>query len=152
MDTLNLPEYQFNTRYNEGKPEIFDPVRRKFVALTPEEWVRQHFINFLQMDKAVPLSLIAVEQMLVYNTMKKRADIVVYSNKGLPVLLVECKAASIELTQKVFDQVALYNLTMKVPFLIVTNGLKHICCKINFENSSYSFLEEIPTYKQMVNP
>jgi type I site-specific restriction endonuclease len=149
MIPLNLPEYHYNIRRLDNKQEIFDPVRRKFVALTPEEWVRQHYVNYLVTTKDVPLSLIAVEQMLVYNTMKKRADILVYSKKGIPVLMVECKAASVELTQKVFDQLARYNLTLKVPFLIVTNGLKHICSKINFEERSYKFLEEVPDYRQM---
>jgi hypothetical protein len=149
MIPLNLPEYQHNIRSVGGKHEIFDPVRRKFVALTPEEWVRQNFVSYLITAKDVPLSLIAVEQMLVYNTMKKRADLLVYSNKGIPVLMVECKAASVELTQKAFDQIARYNLTLKVPFLIVTNGLRHICSKINFEERSYKFLEEVPDYRQM---
>ncbi|MBE0640138.1 MAG: type I restriction enzyme HsdR N-terminal domain-containing protein [Bacteroidales bacterium] len=150
MDVLNLPAYQYKIRQNDGKQEIFDPIRRKYIALTPEEWVRQHFIHYLHIVKAVPLTLITVEQELVYNSMKRRSDIVVYSNKGVPALMVECKAASVEITQKVFDQVARYNLTMKVPFLVVTNGLRHICCKIDFEKSSYSFLEEIPDYRQMV--
>ncbi len=149
MIPLNLPEFQHNIRSVGGKLEIFDQVRRKFVALTPEEWVRQHFVSYLITAKDVPLSLIAVEQMLIYNTMKKRADILVYSNKGIPVLMVECKAASVDLTQKVFDQIARYNLTLKVPFLIVTNGLQHICSKINFEERSYEFLEEVPEYRQM---
>lgn len=149
MIPLNLPEFQHNIRSVGGKLEIFDQVRRKFVALTPEEWVRQHFVSYLITAKDVPLSLIAVEQMLIYNTMKKRTDILVYSNKGIPVLMVECKAASVDLTQKVFDQIARYNLTLKVPFLIVTNGLQHICSKINFEERSYKFLEEVPEYRQM---
>lgn len=149
MDFLNLPSYQFKTRIKEGKQEIFDPVRRKFVALTPEEWVRQHFVNYLHVEKAVPITLMAVEQMLVYNTMKRRSDILVYSSKGFPVLMVECKASTIELSQKVFDQIARYNLTLKVPFLIVTNGIEHLCCRINFEEASYRFLEEIPDFEEM---
>jgi type I site-specific restriction endonuclease len=150
MIPLNLPEYHYSIRRTGDKNEIFDKVRRRFVALTPEEWVRQHYINYLITTKDVPLSLIAVEQMLVYNTMKKRADILVYSNKGVPVLMVECKAASVDLTQKVFDQIARYNLTLKVPFLVVTNGLRHICSKINFAEHSYKFLEELPDYRQMM--
>jgi len=149
MDQLNLPAFDYRTRFNQGKEEIFDPVRRKFVALTPEEWVRQHFVNYLVSCKLVPPALISVEQTLTYNTMKKRADIVVYSRKGNPLMMIECKAASVEITQKTFDQVARYNLTMKVPYLVVTNGLVHICSKVDFENSTYAFLAEIPGFEDM---
>ncbi|NCC72825.1 MAG: type I restriction enzyme HsdR N-terminal domain-containing protein [Sphingobacteriia bacterium] len=150
MEQLNLPFYQFTTRNTKGKEEIFDVIRRKFVALTPEEWVRQHFIHYLNTEKNVPLWMIAVEKTLIYNRMNKRADILVYSGNGKPLLMAECKAASVQITQKVFDQVARYNLTMRVPFLVVTNGLVQICCKINLDEASYEFLDDIPDYETLV--
>jgi predicted type IV restriction endonuclease len=149
MHTLNLPAYSFRIREAAGKHEIFDNNRKKFVSLTPEEWVRQHFVQYLVQEKGVPESLITIEKKLVYNTMTKRADILVYSGKGKPLLMVECKAASIELSQKVLDQIARYNIVLRVPFLIITNGLRHLCCLINFEEGSYHFLEHIPNYVQM---
>jgi type I site-specific restriction endonuclease len=149
MHTLNLPSYSFRIREAAGRHEIFDNNRKKFVSLTPEEWVRQNFVQFLLQEKGVPESLIAIEKKLVYNTMTKRADILVYSGKGTPLLMVECKSASIELTQKVFDQIARYNIVLRVPFLIITNGLRHLCCVINFEDGTYHFPEQIPMYAQM---
>ena len=149
MNRLNLPAFDYRCRTRDGREEIFDPVRRKYVALTPEEWVRQHFINFLITEKATPLPLIAVEQMIVYNTMQRRCDIIVYSRKGTPRLIVECKASSIEINQKAFEQIARYKLVLKVPYLVVTNGLTHICCKISFEQSNYVFLKEIPSFDQL---
>ncbi|HPR58345.1 MAG TPA: type I restriction enzyme HsdR N-terminal domain-containing protein [Bacteroidales bacterium] len=150
MEQLNLPFYQFTTRNAKGKEEIFDVIRRKFVALTPEEWVRQHFIHYLNTEKNVPLWMIAVEKTLIYNRMNKRADILVYSGNGKPLLMAECKAASVPINQRVFDQVARYNLTMRVPFLVVTNGLVQICCKINLDEASYEFLDDIPDYETLV--
>jgi type I site-specific restriction endonuclease len=149
MHTLNLPAYSFRIREAAGKHEIFDNNRKKFVSLTPEEWVRQHFVQFLVHEKGIPESLITIEKKLVYNTMTKRADILVYSGKGVPLLMVECKAATVELSQKVFDQIARYNIALRVPFLIITNGMRHLCCRINFEEGTYHFLEHIPTYTQM---
>jgi type I site-specific restriction endonuclease len=149
MHTLNLPAYSFRIREAAGKHEIFDNNRKKFVSLTPEEWVRQHFVQFLVHEKGIPESLITIEKKLVYNTMTKRADILVYSGKGVPLLMVECKAAIVELSQKVFDQIARYNIALRVPFLIITNGMRHLCCRINFEEGTYHFLEHIPTYTQM---
>jgi type I site-specific restriction endonuclease len=150
MLNIELPEYQFRVRQIGRKHEIFDSVRKKFVALTPEEWVRQRFIQYLIREKNIPATLIAIEKTLLYNTMKKRADIVAYSSKGYPVLMVECKSEDVDLSQKVFDQIAVYNIALKVPFLIITNGLKHLCCKIDFENASYTFLQEIPDYGYFV--
>jgi predicted type IV restriction endonuclease len=149
MHTLNLPAYSFRIREAAGKHEIFDNNRKKFVSLTPEEWVRQHFVQFLVHEKGIPESLITIEKKLVYNTMTKRADILVYSGKGVALLMVECKAATVELSQKTFDQIARYNIALRVPFLIITNGLRHLCCRINFEEGTYHFLEQIPTYAQM---
>jgi hypothetical protein len=146
MQKLNLPDFNFRFRQNKGRDEIFDPVRKIFVALTPEEWVRQNFIRYLAAEKKVPLSLIGVEKTLTLNTMTRRSDILVFGNSGLPVMVVECKAPNIEISQAVFDQVARYNITLRVKYLIVTNGLNHFCCLIDFENETYSFLEEIPDF------
>lgn len=146
MLKLNLPDFNFRFRQNKGRDEIFDPVRKIFVALTPEEWVRQHFIQYLAADKNVPLSLIGVEKTLTLNTMTRRTDILVFGNSGLPVMVVECKAPNIEISQAVFDQVARYNITLRVKYLVVTNGLNHFCCLIDFDKGTYSFLEEIPDF------
>ncbi len=146
---LNLPAYPVRLRQTGGQEEIFDSVRRKYVVLTPEEWVRQHFVHYLTTTKAVPISLVAVEKSLVLNTMKKRADILVYGTKGLPLLMVECKAPAVKITQKTFDQVARYNITLRVPVLVVTNGMEHFCSLIDFENSGYAFLEEIPDFSAL---
>jgi hypothetical protein len=148
---LNLPAYEPRIREQVlGKPEIFDPVRRKFVRLTPEEWVRQHFLNYLIAHKGYPASLIAVEASLKYNRLVKRSDILVYGPDGKPLLVVECKAPEVEITQAVFDQVAMYNMSLLVGFVVVSNGLEHFACRINHENNSYSFLKEIPDYGALI--
>jgi len=147
MIKLNLPEYQFRIRSTGKRTEIFDNLRKKFVALTPEEWVRQNFIQYLIVEKKVPQGLINVEMMLKYNQMTKRCDIAIYTTTGIPVMIVECKAPHIEITQDVFDQIARYNMTLKVKYLVVTNGLKHFCCIIDFQNNNYKFTHELPLYQ-----
>ena len=117
------------------------------MVLTPEEWVRQHFIHFLTKEKNYPTSLIAIEKQLTINNLKKRSDILVFNTDGKPEIIVECKAPSIKITQDTFDQIARYNLKLKANFLIVTNGLEHFYCKMDYKNETYIFLEEIPTYK-----
>jgi hypothetical protein len=149
MGKINLPAIDCKTRNESGRTEIFDIIRRKYVLLTPEEWVRQHFIHYLINQKNVPQSLIAVEQPLNVNRMKKRADITVFGKRGKELLIVECKAASIKIDQKVFDQIARYNLALKVKYLVVTNGIEHYICRVDFEKNSYIFLEEIPDYEQI---
>ena len=146
MLDLNLPKYDFKVKSEEGKKQIFDSVRKQFVALTPEEWVRQHFIHFLHQEKGFPLGLMGVEYPLQYNGMNKRADIICFQKEGKPMLLVECKSANVSISQKVFDQIARYNFDLRVPYLVVTNGLEHFCCEINYEENSYRFLEEIPAF------
>ncbi|MFP4470870.1 MAG: type I restriction enzyme HsdR N-terminal domain-containing protein [Bacteroidales bacterium] len=148
---LNLPAFPFKTRIVGQQEEIFDAVRRKYVILTPEEWVRQHFVHYLVSVKSVPETLIMVEKSLVLNRMVKRADILVYGRSGNPLLMVECKAPLVKITQKTFDQVARYNISLRVPVLVVTNGMEHFCCLIDFEKSSYGFLEEIPDYQTLLN-
>lgn len=146
MHDLNLPKYDFKVKSEGGKKQIFDSVRKQFVVLTPEEWVRQHFIQFLHQEKGFPLSLMGVEFPLQYNGMNKRADIICFQKEGKPMLLVECKSANVSISQKVFDQIARYNFDLRVRFLVVTNGLQHFCCEMNYEENSYRFLQEIPVF------
>jgi len=150
MQALNLPDTTLRIRMKGEKQEVFDNVRKKFVALTPEEWVRQNFIHYLTDHRKVPRSLIAVEASLRYHRLKKRSDIVVYGKDGAPCLVVECKAPEVTMTQAVFDQVAMYNLSLKVPFLAVTNGMVHFACYIDHVTGRITFLKEIPEYEQMV--
>ena len=151
MDNLNLPDYNHKVRDDNGRKEIFDRIRKKFVALTPEEWVRQNFIAFLIEEKGWPPSLIAVEKGLKVNNMAKRTDIVLYDSSARPRMIVECKAPSAEITQQTFDQAARYNLSLKVEFLTITNGLNHYCCRVDAKNNSISFLKDIPGYQQINN-
>ena len=146
MQKLNLPTYNFKLKSKENKTLIFDNLRKKYMVLTPEEWVRQHFVSFLIHEKNFPNSLIAIEKQLTVNNIKKRSDILVFNSSGKPHIIVECKAPSIKITQDTFDQIARYNLKLKANFLIVTNGLEHFCCKMDFENEAYVFLKEIPSY------
>lgn len=147
MIKLNLPKYNFKLKNSENKTLIFDKLRKKYMVLTPEEWVRQHFVQFLINEKKYPISLIAIEKQLTVNNLKKRSDILVFNSKGNPNILVECKAPSVKITQDTFDQIARYNLKLKANYLIVTNGLKHYYCKMDFNKETYVFLKEIPNYK-----
>lgn len=150
MPQLNFPDYDFRIAQNKGRDEIFDPVRRKMVALTPEEWVRQHTIQYLSVDLGYPTSLIAVEGGLTLNELKRRFDLLVYNTTGEPMLLVECKAPAVKITQAVFDQAARYNMAFKVGLLFVTNGMEHFCCQINHQNGEISFLQSIPQYDKPI--
>ncbi len=146
MQKLNLPTYKFKLKSSENKTLIFDKLRKRYFVLTPEEWVRQHFIQFLVDEKKYPTSLIAIEKQLIINNRKKRTDILIFNTEGNHHIIVECKAPSIKITQDTFDQIARYNLKLKAEYLIVTNGLKHFYCKMDFENETYIFLKEIPVY------
>jgi hypothetical protein len=146
METLNLPTYSFSVKSKAGRKYIFDAIRGKYIVLTPEEWVRQNFIRYLASEKGFPASLITVEQQFSFNKMKKRTDILVYNNKGDPVVLVECKAPSVPITSNVFEQIGLYNLTHHVPWLIVTNGIKHYCCRYVEQEGNYRFADSIPDW------
>ncbi|TDQ27926.1 type I restriction enzyme HsdR N-terminal domain-containing protein [Tenacibaculum caenipelagi] len=146
MQKLNLPSYTFKLKSNENKTLIFDNLRKKYVVLTPEEWVRQHFVQLLIQEKNYPVSLIAIEKQLVINNLKKRTDIVVFSSNGHPNIIVECKAPHIKITQDTFDQIARYNLKLDANYLIVTNGLQHFFCVLDKENETYVFLRDIPEY------
>ena len=147
MLPLNLPNYDFKMKTEQGIRQIFDPVRKKMVKLDPEEWVRQNLIQFLYQEKKYPISLMAVEKGLTVNGLSKRFDLLCYSNDSKPLLLVECKAPSVKISQSAFDQISVYNLQFKVPFLLVSNGLEHFCCQLDYTNNSYSFLNEIPNYQ-----
>ncbi len=147
MQQLNLPEYQFKLRKNGNNNEIFDALRKKYVVLTPEEWVRQNILQFLIKERNFPASLIAVEIGLKYNQMQKRADILSYDKHGQPYLLVECKAPEVKITQETFHQIARYNMTFKVKYLVVTNGLNHFCCLMDYSNNTFTYLETIPIYE-----
>jgi len=144
-----LPTCDLNVRRNGIKKEIFDSIRKRFVVLTPEEWVRQHFIQFLLNELHVPASLIGVETSLKYNGLSKRSDIVVYDRRGKPAMAIECKASTVKIDQKVFDQLARYNMVLNVSYLVVTNGMVHYCCQINKLDGSYSFLQEIPPFEML---
>lgn len=146
MTALNLPPSNFKIKSSENKRLIFDPIRKKFVVLTPEEWVRQHYVAYLMTHKKYPISLIAVEKKLSLNNTTKRTDILVFNTLGLPEIIVECKAPSIPITQQTFDQIARYNLKLKANYLIVTNGLQHYYCQLDYENEKYHFLNDIPEY------
>jgi hypothetical protein len=147
MQKLNLPSYKFKLKSSENKTLIFDKLRKKYMVLTPEEWVRQHYVYFLIEEKKYPISLIALEKQLTINNRKKRTDILVFNSDGNPEIIVECKAPSIKITQDTFDQIARYNLKLKANYLVVTNGLEHFYCKMDFENETYIFLKDIPNYK-----
>ena len=128
------------------KTYIFDVVRKKYLLLTNEEWVRQNFIHYLNKEKKYPLGLMGVEQMVKYNSLKTRADIVMYNTEGKANIIVECKAPDVKITQDTFNQIAKYNSQLKVKYLLVTNGMNHYCCEMNYEKNEIVFLEEVPTY------
>ena len=149
MKQLNLPDFEFKTRIVANQLQIFDPIRRRYVVLTPEEWVRQHFIHYLTEHKKVPSSHITVEKSLRVSHLAKRADIIVYKGGLEPVLAVECKAPSVEITEAVFYQLLRYNMTLRVEYLVVTNGLRHVYCKVDYPNKKAVFIEELPVYDQL---
>ncbi|WP_345276137.1 type I restriction enzyme HsdR N-terminal domain-containing protein [Litoribaculum gwangyangense] len=147
MQKLNFPTYSFRFKSSENKISIFDEIRKKFVVLQPEEWVRQHCVQFLIQEKGYPKSFINVEKELIINTLKKRYDIVVFNPDGSLHVIVECKAPNIPINQEVFNQIARYNLQLNATYLMVTNGLNHYYCQMDFENERYQFLKELPEYK-----
>jgi hypothetical protein len=137
-------------RETDGRREVFDMVRNRFVALTPEEWVRQHFIQYLHEVLLYPVELMQVEGAISLNGMTRRCDTVLYAQEGLvPRMIIEYKRPDIALTQHVFDQICRYNMVLHVPYLIVSNGLEHYCCRIDYETNGYVFLEDIPAYDEL---
>lgn len=148
MIRLNLPTYVFKYKKENSKTYIFDTIRKKYIILTPEEWVRQNIVRFLTKDRNYPASLFAIEMGIDVLQTKKRCDVIVYDNKGLPQLVVECKSPKIKINQAAFDQIARYNMTLKTKLLIVTNGLEHYTCTMDHDNKCYKFLKDIPFYSQ----
>ena len=146
---INSLKSPFKTSGRQGKQLIFDIIRKKYVPLTPEEWVRQNFIHYLVHQKEYPGNLLAVEITLRINGMNKRADIVAYNSKGEPVLIVECKSPRVKINQQEFDQAAMYNLKLNLGYMVLTNGLDHYCCRINYPDRKYEFLHEIPSYPEI---
>ena len=147
MQQLNFPSYSFRFKNSENKVSIFDAIRKKFIILTPEEWVRQHVVQFLMNEKNYPQSLLNVEKVVQVNGLRKRYDIVVYNSDGTIHILIECKAPEVTISQNTFDQIAQYNMTLQSNYLMVTNGLNHYFCQMDFENEKYQFLTELPNYQ-----
>jgi hypothetical protein len=150
LKQLNLPQYSFKISGKEGSEMILDPVRRKYVKLTPEEWVRQNFVQYLVNEGKYPAGLLGIEVMFRLNKLKRRVDIMVHNRFGEPVLIVECKSPDVDIDDKVFEQIATYNMKFKVPYLVVTNGLHHYACKINHEEMKFEYLLVIPLYEDLL--
>jgi len=146
MQKLNFPEYLFRFKNSENKVAIFDEIRKKFIVLTPEEWVRQHVVKYLLKEKMYPTSHINIEKVIKINSLTKRYDVVVFQPDGKIHLLVECKAPEVPISQTVFDQIARYNMTLNASYLMVTNGLNHYFCQIDSEQEQYTFLRDLPDY------
>jgi type I site-specific restriction-modification system R (restriction) subunit len=140
----------FRLKEDRGKKYIFDEIRRRFVLLTPEEWVRQHIINFLVQVKNFPRNLISIEKGFNQNRNRQRYDLLIFNNLGNPMMIVECKAPGVEINQQVFDQAGRYNNRHKANYMLITNGVKHYCCMINLENRQYAFLNDVPDYSTMM--
>ena len=146
MQRLNFPSFDFRFKNSENKISIFDVIRKKFILLTPEEWVRQHVVHDLIQIKGYPVSLINVEKIVRINGMNKRYDVVVFKPNGEIAVLVECKAPSVGITQQTFDQIARYNFQLRAEHLYVTNGMDHYYCQMDYEKECYSFLRSLPNY------
>ncbi|KAF2518701.1 type I restriction enzyme HsdR N-terminal domain-containing protein [Flavobacterium salilacus subsp. salilacus] len=147
MQKLNFPDYTFRFKNSENKVAIFDEIRKKFIVLTPEEWVRQHVIRLLVDNRQYPKSYINVEKVIKINNLNKRYDIVVFQPNGEIFLLIECKAPNVAISQNTFDQIARYNMTAKAQYMMVTNGLNHYFCQMDYEQGKYIFLHDLPDFK-----
>lgn len=149
MQALNLPKTDLKIIIKDGKRQVFDILRRKYVALTPEEWVRQQFVHYLIQYKGYPAECIGNEISITLNSIKKRCDTVVYGCNAQPTMIVEYKSPQTEITQSVFEQISQYNIKLRVKWLVVSNGLQHYCCYINYEDCTHQFVEDIPFYKDI---
>lgn len=149
MIRLNFPTYSFRFKNSENKISIFDEIRKKFIILTPEEWVRQHVLKYLMEEKKYSKSYINVEKLIKINDLSKRYDVVVFQPNGKIFLLIECKAPEVQITQQTFDQIARYNLVLNAQYLMVTNGINHFYCQMDFEKEQYTFLRELPDFKSI---
>ena len=150
MLPLNLPAFEYKLKQSPEKSLIFDGIRRKYVALTPEEWVRQHFIHYLVNYLQYPKSLLAIERGTTYNQLAKRTDLCVYGTNGQPVMLVECKAAQVPITAATIKQASAYNQKIRARYVVLTNGLEHYCWEVNFDQAQYTALHEIPAFPDLV--
>lgn len=150
-ELLNMPDYsnRIRLRKKDEQMQIFDPIRGKWLVLTPEEWVRQNTILYISDTLEIPLTRIANEVSITYNGLSCRCDSIIYDDYGNPLIIVEYKRSDVAITQRVFDQIATYNLKLNVPYLIVSNGLQHLLCKIDFENRKYIFAQHWPKYKEL---
>ncbi|MFK7848076.1 MAG: type I restriction enzyme HsdR N-terminal domain-containing protein [Rhodothermales bacterium] len=149
MQSLKFPPYQFEIREEEERTLILDSLRKKWIPLLPEEWVRQHMIQYLISEKGVPAGLIGIEKGFLFQGMQRRADMIVHDRQGSPVLMVECKAPSVKIEQAVFDQIARYNLVIHAKYLFVTNGLQHYCYMIDVDQKQYVFIKELPAFEML---
>lgn len=152
MFRLNLPPYPYKTIQKDGKTLIFDDLRRKYVALTPEEWVRQHFVHYLINHKGFPRGLMGNEVSLQLNDTSRRCDTVVYDRQLKPRVIVEYKATTVPITQEVFNQIYRYNIPLHADYLIVSNGLQHFCCHVDYRQGKSEFLTDIPCYSELQQP
>jgi len=150
LKELNLPQYSFKITGKDGNEMILDPVRRKYVKLTPEEWVRQNFVQYLINEGKYPAGLLGIEILFRFNKLKRRVDILVHNRTGEPVLIVECKSPDVKIDESVFEQIATYNMKFKVPYLVVTNGLHHYACKIDHQEMKFEYLLVIPLYEDLL--
>jgi hypothetical protein len=149
MYKLNLPEFEYTLRKADGKVWIFDVIRKKFVVLTPEEWVRQHFVQHLITGLRYPKALIKLEGGLKYNTLNKRTDIVVYDRKGEPWMVVECKSPELKISESVLRQASVYNTTLKAKYITISNGLKHYCCSMDWQLARIVMMRDLPVFDEM---
>ena len=150
-ELLNMPNYsdRIRLRKQDEQVQIFDPIRGKWLVLTPEEWVRQNTIIYISDTLEAPMTRIANEVAINYNGLSKRCDSIIYDDYGKPLIIIEYKRTDVQITQHVFDQIATYNLQLRVPYLIVSNGFQHILCKVDFENRKYIFAEQWPKYNEL---
>ena len=149
MTVLNLPSFDYKIKKEKDRLFIFDIIRKRYIALTPEEWVRQHFVSYLISYKGYPLGLIGNEISLRLNGQNRRCDTVIYDIYGIPLMIIEYKAPHITLNQEVFDQVIRYNIALKVKYLVVSNGINHYCCVMDYDDMCPHFLKEIPDYNEL---
>ena len=152
MQKLNFPEYQFNLKRINDQVCIQDVIRKKYLVLTPEEWVRQHIITYLKEEKNYPQSLFSVESGIQVNTLKKRYDVLVFSRTGKPLVLIECKAPEVPINQKVFEQIVIYNSKVSAPYMLVTNGISHFFLRINSDSRKFVFEQNLPEFSELTEP
>jgi hypothetical protein len=151
LKELNLPQYSFKITGKEGSEMILDPIRRKYVKLTPEEWVRQNFVQYLINEGKYPAGLLGIEVNFLFNKLRRRVDILVHNRLGQPVMIIECKRPDVNIDEKVFDQIVTYDMKFRLPYIVVTNGIHHYACKIDFSEMKYEYLLVIPLYEDILS-